>query len=552
MLRPPSLLPALVAVLARRRRHRSSAATPAAVSPCRTPRTAAHRRARRRRPCTAAPGGPTPPGRSRSRSTRCRRRSCPGRGPVRVTGSVTNNDDATWTDINLLLHVREPMTTSAELDAKRRARPRPPTSATGSPSRAPTTPSTSSRPARHCSSRSRCRAPLGVPAEPGVYWFGVHALGAGAGRPRLDGADGRARTFLPLVPPHAEAGGHRPRRCPLRHDVAYAAGRQLDDVDGWTASLGRTAGCAGSSTSAPPPATRRHLAARPRLIDAAQQLVAGNPPLRRRHPDRRSGDAGRRVRRSPRRRSRPTSPSDGATRRHRPTTAPDADDRGRGGRREQPGWSACTRGRRAASQILALPYGDLDVAAAAEHDPRSYEPARRAQRRRARGLGPAHRRPRSPRPRLPRRRPASPGRADTTTVLVTDRMFAATGARRWPASTARPGRSPPRRAAPAGGPGPGDPLGRGRAAPADPQRGGGAARSTPGTQPLVVVLPPDVGPRPPRRASSTASTSTGSTSRRSAPRDRSGRRGRPRRPGLPASAGPRASSTPRTSPPPTP
>ena len=40
----------------------------------------------------------------------------PPQGPVRVTGSVTNRDDETWTDVNVYAFVSEaPMTTAAEL-----------------------------------------------------------------------------------------------------------------------------------------------------------------------------------------------------------------------------------------------------------------------------------------------------------------------------------------------------------------------------------------------------------------------------------------------------
>ena len=39
---------------------------------------------------------------------------------------------------------------------------------------------------------------MGITGEPGVYWIGVHALGSNAdGRDLV--ADGRARTFIPLV-----------------------------------------------------------------------------------------------------------------------------------------------------------------------------------------------------------------------------------------------------------------------------------------------------------------------------------------------------------------
>ena len=64
--------------------------------------------------------------------------------------------------------------------------------------------------------------------EAGVYWFGVHALGnTDAARDGV--ADGRARTFLPLVPA-AEARPPLPTALvlPLRRPVHHAPdGRPL-------------------------------------------------------------------------------------------------------------------------------------------------------------------------------------------------------------------------------------------------------------------------------------------------------------------------------------
>ena len=81
-----------------------------------------------------------------------------------------------------------------------RHRPRStPTSATGSPSPARSTTSTRCSPARRRRFTVRLpRSKLPV-STPGVYWFGVHALGADRGGSQLSAA-GRDRTFLPLVP----------------------------------------------------------------------------------------------------------------------------------------------------------------------------------------------------------------------------------------------------------------------------------------------------------------------------------------------------------------
>ena len=73
-------------------------------------------------------------------------------------------------------------------------------------------------------------------STPGVYWFGVHALGESAeGRDQT--ADGRARTFLPLVP--EARTGQEPTAIviPLRHQLVYTDDGSLDDLAGWTQTL---------------------------------------------------------------------------------------------------------------------------------------------------------------------------------------------------------------------------------------------------------------------------------------------------------------------------
>ena len=114
---------------------------------------------------------------------------------------------------------------------------------------------------------------------PGVYWFGVHALGEGPDG-RDDPADGRARTFLPLVPParegqHADRGGD-PAAPPARlHRRRLGRRPRRVDAD----PLARAAGSARWSTSAPAPATARVTwVVDPALVDAVRRLAAGNPP----------------------------------------------------------------------------------------------------------------------------------------------------------------------------------------------------------------------------------------------------------------------------------
>ena len=77
-------------------------------------------------------------------------------------------------------------------------------------------------------------AALGDAPEPGVYWFGVHALGTRPGG-RDTAADGRARPSSRSCPERA-SGGHRAVRPPAPTHHVHPDGR-LTDVPGWTRAL---------------------------------------------------------------------------------------------------------------------------------------------------------------------------------------------------------------------------------------------------------------------------------------------------------------------------
>ena len=123
----------------------------------------------------------------------------PDRGMVRVSGSVTNNDDEPWSTINVRPFISAtPLTTQDQL------------------AEAAAAPADAVVGARLDDEQHKDFIEELAPGEsefysisiprrllpvstPGVYWFGVHALGEGP-EGRDDTADGRARTFLPLVP----------------------------------------------------------------------------------------------------------------------------------------------------------------------------------------------------------------------------------------------------------------------------------------------------------------------------------------------------------------
>ena len=153
-------------------------------------------------------------------------------------------------------------------------------SATGSPCPARSTPSRSwpRAPRRRTSTGSRSSS-LGAD-EPGVYWFGVHALGTNAaGRDAV--ADGRARTFLPYVPPKdrgrpidtALVAARSATRCCTRPTAAWPtstsgsrrSARAVGSRRSWTSGSPRAA-CRSPGWSTPPsptPPTRSSTATRP-------------------------------------------------------------------------------------------------------------------------------------------------------------------------------------------------------------------------------------------------------------------------------------------------
>lgn len=415
----------------------------------------------------------------------------PRRGPVRITGSITNHDDSPWTAINVEAFVgTTTITTPAELDEAARTDP-----ATYVGDRV-TTPGTYATIPRIGAGRT-VQYSLSLPrseirvSEPGVYFFGVHALGSGPDG-RLDGADGRARTFLPLVP--------RTRRAvdtalvvPLRHGIEQAPDGSLQDVAGWTRTLS-PGGQLRSLVDFGASAGSRPLTwlVDPALTDAVRRLTAGNPPRSLAPTDTAGGGE-------------PSgSPSTGVTAEPEPSgtgsAAPDSDTGTGTEAQESADAAAAAEAGRSfldrlkvaldSSQVLALPYGDPDVAAAAEHDPPLFELARRRS-------GPAL----DPLGVSTSAGISSPsGFLDAAgirltdkdaTLLVTDRMFGGDA----PAVARAAGRRliVTSSGAAAGGPGPDDPL----APVALRQRivSEAALRLlSPGRRPLVVLIPHDWSP----------------------------------------------------------
>jgi hypothetical protein len=292
--------------------------------------------------------------------------SVPNRGPIRINGSVTNDDDEPWTTVNVYAFIAaDPMTTSGELAEAART---PATAQVGTRITQPGTYDTIDRLEPGQSAQFSVRVPRSaIPVtEPGVYWFGVHALGEGpAGRDTA--ADGRARTFLPLVP-RTNRSQDTALVLPLRRLITFTPDGRLAGVAAWTRALsagGRLRSLVDFGASAGSrPIT---WLVDPGVPDAVRRLAAGNPPRSLAADEQPEGDG-------------EGSPGPSAT----PDPTPDASEPPSPEAPTVPAatveaanaWLERFEVALQASQVLELPYGDLDVAAAAKHAPSTYERAR--------------------------------------------------------------------------------------------------------------------------------------------------------------------------------
>ena len=312
----------------------------------------------------------------------------PRSGPVRVSGTVTNNDEVAWEQIKVYAFASAaPMTTAAEVAE---AVATDPTLEVGARITAPDTYDEIDVMEPGASATYRLTVPrdeLAVTA-PGVYWFGVHALGQ-TDEGRVPGADGRARTFLPLV----ESGVDRVPVSvvvPLRREVRYAADGSVTGVKGWARTLGaggklRERVAFGAAAGDRPISWLLD----PALLDAARRLAAGNPPRSLSptvaedapDPDDSASPDGAATEGSSgeSETSSPTSEADGS-----PTATASADDgllpepepdlgelepTTAAAARAATGWLTRLETALDSQRVLALPYGDLDVPAAVKHAP---------------------------------------------------------------------------------------------------------------------------------------------------------------------------------------
>ncbi len=295
----------------------------------------------------------------------------PEDGPIRVTGSVTNADDVPWAAINIYAFIGDaPMVTQAELAA---AAASDPLLAVGER----ITDTAASDKIQELQPGETARFSLTVPrsllptAGPGVYWFGVHALGESIEQPREDlaVADGRARTFLPYVPSGTPGSVKTALVLPIRHYLPFAADGSLEALDHWKRTLsigGRLRDLVDFAASAG--STPVTWLVDPALPDAIRGIGLGNPP----------------------RSLAPSEPPQDDEPSETPSETPSESTEPREPSGPEPELTAAQQAAADAAvawlgrfeqavqgdEVLTLPYGDLDVAAAAELDPDLYATAR--------------------------------------------------------------------------------------------------------------------------------------------------------------------------------
>ena len=254
------------------------------------------------------------------------------------------------------------------------------------------------------------RVPAGALRVPegGVYWFGVHALGVSPTSPLEDTtADGRARTFMPYVPPRVQTPVQAALVLPLVRTLPYRSDGSIDFDARAVRSLtpgGRLRDLLSFASSAG--ATPLTWVVDPALVDGVAKLAAGNQA----------------------RSLTPTTPPDDAT--APPDDDAPTDDPGAeplpetAASRAATAWLASLPDAVAGNEVLTLPYGNVDVPAAVQHDATLLEVARAKRSETLDDLGVRS----SPVLTAPGGYldPASIREADQgTRLLVTDRMFEA-------------------------------------------------------------------------------------------------------------------------------
>jgi hypothetical protein len=278
----------------------------------------------------------------------------PDKGPIVIRGTVTNASDQTWTSINVHGFMGSaPITTADALSDAAKA---PVDADVGDRITVAGTFDgiASLAPGETKSFMVRLPHSTLPVTSPGVYWFGVHVLGDnGEGDARV--AVGRDRTFIPYVPADAISAGTQEDAAlvvPLRAGVTRAADGSVLDPEEWRRSL--RSGPLRTIVTTGQAAQGRALTwlVDPAVPDVVRRLAHGNPTRSLTGP---TGDDGPTQSPSP---SDSTSSSGAAS---AADSAPSTTARvaRKWLRALHPLLSADT------SELLGLPYGDIDVDSAA-------------------------------------------------------------------------------------------------------------------------------------------------------------------------------------------
>lgn len=201
----------------------------------------------------------------------------PRRGPITISGEVTNRSEDTYTDLHVyLFHSPAPITSRAALaeaamtdpatDVGPRVTPEGLFDEIGDLGPGETAPY----------SVTVRRSDLAISGEPGVYWVGAHVLGAVDGV-RSGLAVGRARSFAPLVPASARAADLA-LVVPLRERVRRSRDGSLIGLGQWQRALdgeGRLGRLAQLASGSPGPLT---WLVDPAVLEAVESVARDDPP----------------------------------------------------------------------------------------------------------------------------------------------------------------------------------------------------------------------------------------------------------------------------------
>ena len=206
----------------------------------------------------------------------------PRRGAITLAGTVSNESEDAWSEINVAPFIATtPITTRSELAVA--AETGPEVAVGDRLTDAGTYVGINDlEPGEKAAFRIRIPvSSLLISGDPGVYWIGVHALGSNVdGRDQV--ADGRVRTFIPLVTPATARRRSVPVSVvlPLRERARRAADGSLNGPTRWsrlTSPSGRLTRLAEFGASAGD--TPVSWLVDPAVLDALDDFSEGNPPL---------------------------------------------------------------------------------------------------------------------------------------------------------------------------------------------------------------------------------------------------------------------------------